>query len=563
MNKIGKRILGLSIITALLTILIFSASYFYIYIKVYSNLQSISRETVEEAVKIIDGDKLQAVISENSMDTESYKEIYDAMILYKADKNVRYLYTFRILDDSNVAYVVDASVEDKCEIGETYTLDDDMKMAFKGEVVSSNKAITDEFGTFLSAYAPIKDSKGNVIAIVGADQDVGIYGNIGKFIINITIFALLAVLFISLMLSLRFSKKLNSSIGLIEDNLSKMAEGDLTNPVIVNSNDEISTIAKEIDEVRKNNSMLLSKVKDNSRLLLDGVNDLSSVSKEMTASSTQVTGVVKILSLSAFSQAERLVQISNNLLKFGDDVGSILRLSEDANTKVKNIDQMAQSGNGELQSLIKQLSDIKEVFKGLSDKIIVLSNQIEKISDITDMINGIADQTNLLALNAAIESARAGEAGKGFSVVADEIRKLSEKSKDSSGQINQLIINISANSKEATLTTEQVSDRLNSQINIIEDSLMSFRTIIESIDEITPKVAFIKDSAKNIDLEKDSILSKVQELAKSAEETSKSAETISSSMEIVNDASNKVSNTAEELREMAKNMLGKADRFKL
>lgn len=563
MTKIGKNILKLSIITTLVSILIFIGSYFYIFKIIYSDLQSASSSTVKEASQSIDGDKLKAVISKNSMDSPEFKEIFDSMIRFKADKNVRYLYTFVKADDNNVSYVVDASIEDACALGEKYPLDEDMKKAFNGDLVSTNKIVTDEYGTFLSAYAPIKDSSGNIVAIVGADQDVALYQKIINILIRTTIIAMIIAILLSVLMAQKFSKKLNKNLKIIEDNLDKMAEGDLTNPIIINSNDEINTIAEYVDGVRKSNSILISKFKGNAETVLEGVCDLSAISNEMSASSDNVTNITKKLSNAAITQAESLHIISNNMLQFSGEVHNILGLTEDADSKVKDIDIIAKDGNIELQNLISQLSLIKGIFTNLNDKIDSLSCEIDKIYKITDIINGVADQTNLLALNAAIEASRAGEAGRGFSVVAEEIRKLSEQSKVSSQQINTMIKNISTNSKEAVNTTAEVSDKINKQINMIETTLVSFKSIIESIEIIVPKVEKIKDSAKNIDSEKDLILRKVGDLTGAAEETSNSAEVISFSLEEVNNASRKVAETAGELNGMAKNMMDQANKFKL
>ncbi len=76
-----------------------------------------------------------------------------------------------------------------------------------------------------------------------------------------------------------------------------------------------------------------------------------------------------------------------------------------------------------------------------------MDNNVGQISEMTNLINSISEQTNLLALNAAIEAARAGESGKGFAVVADEIRKLAERSKESSESINKLVENIDKDKK--------------------------------------------------------------------------------------------------------------------
>jgi methyl-accepting chemotaxis protein len=127
---------------------------------------------------------------------------------------------------------------------------------------------------------------------------------------------------------------------------------------------------------------------------------------------------------------------------------------------------MAKISNDKMTQLVTSINSIGSAFKDVSNKISELGMSVNKINEITALINSIADQTNLLALNAAIEAARAGEAGKGFAVVADEIRKLAEQSKNSSGEIDNLITLILSETKEVISTTNEVMESF--QIKLVQ-----------------------------------------------------------------------------------------------
>lgn len=111
-----------------------------------------------------------------------------------------------------------------------------------------------------------------------------------------------------------------------------------------------------------------------------------------------------------------------------------------------------------------------------------------QMDNLASYINSIADQTNLLALNAAIEAARAGEHGKGFAVVAEEVRKLAEESQISSKNINNLVSELTKDSKSMVDNSILVDDKLIQEINIVTETVNSFNDIFESINLITPKL---------------------------------------------------------------------------
>lgn len=151
------------------------------------------RKDVTDATKVIDGDKLAKVIKNKSMHSIEYKEVQEAMIRWKNDKDVKYFYTM-YKENNNVYFLVDSAILEPSILGEKYKIEEEMKQAFDGQVTYTPHPVKDTYGIFISAYAPIKDSSGQIVAIVGVDIDVKEVTYLKyKFIIDIIIIILMAI----------------------------------------------------------------------------------------------------------------------------------------------------------------------------------------------------------------------------------------------------------------------------------------------------------------------------------------------------------------------------------
>jgi methyl-accepting chemotaxis protein len=353
---------------------------------------------------------------------------------------------------------------------------------------------------------------------------------------------------------------------LVVNHLEKMSAGDLSEDVdskFTSIKNEIGDMARALNIMQSSLRSMISKIKNNSINIDSRSHDLATVAGEMTSATENVSCAIQDVARATGGQAEDLVDITQLINNFGLEIENIVKAINEVEVQSMGINSLANESNGSMESLMASVTKVGTSFKEFANKITTLGDNVSKINGITNLINSIADQTNLLALNAAIEAARAGEAGRGFSVVADEIRKLAEQSKESSENINKLISGIAGDTDVIIGSTNMMSSELETQVTVINDTIESFKKITTAVEEVIPKIEAVNKSALSIEGEKDQILSKVEGVSAVAEEVSASSEEITASSEEMNASSEEVAATAENLSSMTKEMQVEVGKFKL
>lgn len=218
------------------------------------------------------------------------------------------------------------------------------------------------------------------------------------------------------------------------------ADGDLTSRARVYGKDEIGQAATAFNG-------LIDSFVNIIRQVLGNADTLSSTAAHLSASSLKITQGSQAQSEATASTAAAVEQITVSINSVAANTEDVRKLSE------KSL-QQTQQGNQSVTAMIDEIGHVQESVNQIAVSVKEFADSMHSISGMTQQVKDIANQTNLLALNAAIEAARAGEQGRGFAVVADEVRKLAEKSAKSASEIDQVTNSLNQNSAHVEVTVQ-------------------------------------------------------------------------------------------------------------
>jgi methyl-accepting chemotaxis protein len=235
-------------------------------------------------------------------------------------------------------------------------------------------------------------------------------------------------------------ESLQRSITELLNVINQVARGDLTLRGKV-TNDALGNVVDSVNFMLDNFTKVLERVRKAALDVSTNANEILAAAEDMTAGATQQDQEITNTSSAVEQLTVSMKQVSNN----AEASAEAARRALDA----------AEQGNSAVRDTLEGMQRIRASVQATAKKIKSLGDRSLEISEIINVINDITEQTNLLALNAAIEAARAGEAGRGFAVVADEVRKLAEHSRNATKDIAALIKAIQAETNEAVVVMEE------------------------------------------------------------------------------------------------------------
>jgi len=196
------------------------------------------------------------------------------------------------------------------------------------------------------------------------------------------------------------------------------------------------------------------------------------------------------------SQTDRIMQVSSAMEELSVSVSEVAKSAEGAAASAKHTMDIVEEGNRRMSHSLSNTDQVVAAVKASSEGIDRLNEAIGNVGAVTRMIKEIADQTNLLALNAAIEAARAGEHGRGFAVVADEVRKLAERTARSTEDINRMVEEIQATTATTVESMRVAAERVDEGRALIGETYESLGKITEASTEVTRMSSHIAAAAK-------------------------------------------------------------------
>lgn len=381
--------------------------------------------------------------------------------------------------------------------------------------------------------------------------------------IIVFIFLFVSLIFIISIIVIPVMKSVKKSINSMRKILNVLSTGDFTIDIPRNDATELGDMKKELGITVSSVSTILESMKSSTSFTSESAVSLASISYDVNRAISEVAAALKEIGSSTTLQFDKILLVKDTFSEFGKKIEDVTSSVEKVDEKVKVVNTMAYTSNMQLTVLVEAIDNISNSFIDVSEKVEKLGENILKINKIADLINEIANQTNLLSLNAAIEAARAGEAGRGFAVVANEVRVLSEKSKESANNINKLLSSVISEKNNVVNMANNVNINLKDQINTIKDSINNFKEIIILINEIIPKIGDINFNIGCINGDKEQIMESIQVSLNISEENSASAEEILAANSEINNSSESLALTSQHLAEKSNQLIDEINRFKL
>ncbi len=337
--------------------------------------------------------------------------------------------------------------------------------------------------------------------------------------INATVFAGVTSAVLAIVLLFGISIGVIRSISVSLDSISTRAhdiasgDGDLTQQIIVKSADETAEIAGNINKFISNLRSLILKVTGISK-------DVQASSEKMAIGSRDLSDVMKAQSAGAQKIFQSISALSNDML-------SVSNSAANAALTAKSTVVLSEDGRNIMNDAATKIRAASEAAQIASNLVSELDSNSQKIGSVIKVIKEVAEQTNLLALNAAIEAARAGEQGRGFAVVADEVRKLAERTAGATTEINGIIDIIREGVAVTVLRINDVRDASVAADEIainVQDSLIKVADSIREIDGIISAVAVTVASASEVANETNHQAKNIAAVAENAQSASSDAE---------------------------------------
>lgn len=373
-----------------------------------------------------------------------------------------------------------------------------------------------------------------------------------------------ASIILGAVIAFSMNKIISGPIVAITRAAKEMGAGDLTiEDVQVKSKDEISELAASFNQTKNQLRDLIKKIQSNTEQVAASSEELFASSEQAVQATTHVSSAVDEVASGSETQARGMDETKRAVEENAIAIQRIAESTSAVSDSAMEVLAESKQGNEIIKRTIKQMEEIRASVIESADVIRTLGENSKEIGNIVETINQIAEQTNLLALNAAIEAARAGEHGKGFAVVADEVRKLAEQSRQSTEQIASLIEGIQQNTAHAVQAMEKGTKEVEAGTAVANDAGEAFQHILSSVEQAVGEMQEVSAATEEISASTEQVTASVEQMASITSGISESMQGVAASSEEQLASAQEITAAAESLSNLAQELQHEVSLFKV
>jgi methyl-accepting chemotaxis protein len=489
----GKITLGIASVS-ILTVLVYSVvSYFSARELAYGELDSRLASAAQSYAYVVDlAEQDKLVDAGEAADVERIKAISRRMTAYARAVGVSYLYSV-VPDGGKVKYIYSSLTDEEFKDPSKYehlflaAYDEEAPKATILRVASSGKPdhleYSSDYGAFRTYYLPAKSPKGQAFVIAAdvqlAEVNIAIRDAVVRSVLiglALVVVATIAARLIGRLLAQRLVATSRALEALSAEN------GDVTVRLPVDGSDEVGQLASAFNRFVERLSTMMRQVRD--------------TTIDLQHEASRCHEAADSVSRSSIAQGEALRRSSGDMQQLAAGIQEVSALVGETADQSRHALEQSSQAVARIDEATQTLHAVQALADELSQSMQRLEQRSTRIDLVTQVIKDVADQTNLLALNAAIEAARAGEQGRGFAVVADEVRKLAERTGASTHEIATTIDGIKQDTADALQRLAAAISRITAGVDSTENADQAIRSIRDFMDDFAKRMERIGIAAQ-------------------------------------------------------------------
>ena len=413
-------------------------------------------------------------------------------------------------------------------------------------------------------YEPIKDKQGNIIGMTF----IGVPSSLIDLLVSglstkIMIFIIIELLISALLIWVIVGRSLQRLYHIVKA-ADRIAQGDLSLEALnSNTKDEFGRLSSSFNTMTVNLRELVQHVAESSGQVAESSREMLIITEQSAEASAQIAVSIERVAIGSANQVNSLAETVSAIEQLSASTQQVAATSNEIAVLTAKTTQTTDKGQAAINMVVVQMDSINHKTGQVQQTVQKLAESSDQINEIITVITGITEQTNLLALNAAIEAARAGEQGRGFAVVADEVRKLAEQSKEAAQQIAMLIQANGKNIKEAVKAMDDEIKDVQAGIGIVDTAGKSFSEITDLVQQVSNQVQEISATTQEMASTTEQIVSSIQDIDRISQDAADQTQTVSAAVEEQTASLEQINLSSKGLASMIQDLQKVVNTFKL